>query len=632
MGATIENRARVFTKVIEPPAKLLFKLSCYVVAAMSIPICIDVALRFATGKTILGIIEIEEFMLVCIVFGAMPLLQLSREHIDIEIFTSRLPLTHRAIIGSFVYLTLSILFGLATWQAVLNFIRKLNEVSLALGIPVSIFVGLSVVATALTTIAFAIDSVKAAASLPPSRRGAMVGISLAAAAVVLFSPLILKALWPEAGGLAIGALGMLLLFVLLFLRMPIGFAMALIGFLGMWALTGRTMAALRLLGISPYAETASFIMAVLPLFVLMGELAFFSGMSRDLFASAYKWFGRMPGGLAMSSVAGSAGFAAVCGDSLATAVTMGSIALPEMKKRGYSPSLATGGIAAGGTLGILIPPSLGFIFYAIVTEESVGKLFVAGFVPGLLLTALFILYIYIAARRHPHKAPPGESFSIKEKIVSLKGVVAMVGLFTLILGGILGGVFSPTEGGAIGAACCFCYALARGRINKAVLTRALEETAKITCKIMVVVIGVGILGSFLAASRLPYHLANLVTDLQLNRYLILVAVVLLYLFLGCLMNVIPIMLLTLPAIFPSILALGFDPVWFGVISVILMEMGQITPPIGIIVFAVGSMEKDLPLETIFRGVIPFVGCMLLSVVILTVFPQIALWLPGLFFN
>jgi tripartite ATP-independent transporter DctM subunit len=503
---------------------------------------------------------------------------------------------------------------------------------LALGIPVSIFIGLSAIATALTTLAFLIDFLKSVSVLFKEKRIGLIVAAAAAVITVLFSPVVLKFLWPDAGGLSLGVLGMLLLFVLLFLRMPIGFAMTLVGFLGMWALTGSMMAPLRLLGISPYAETASFIMAVLPLFVLMGELAFFSGMSQDLFESAYKWFGRMPGGLAMASVAGSAGFAAVCGDSLATAVTMGSIALPEMKKRGYSPALATGGIAAGGTLGILIPPSLGFIFYAIVTEESVGQLFVAGFIPGLLLAVLFILYIYIVANLNPHKAPPGEAFSFKEKIVSLKGVIAMVGLFILILGGILGGVFSPTEGGAIGAACCFCYALARRRINKTILNKALEETVKITCKIMVVVIGVGILGSFLASSRLPYHLANLVTGLELNRYLVLMAIVLLYLFLGCLMNVIPIMLLTLPAIFPSVLALGFDPIWFGVISVILMEMGQITPPIGIIVFAVGSMEKELPLETIFRGVVPFVICMLLCVLILTFFPQIALWLPGLFFK
>jgi tripartite ATP-independent transporter DctM subunit len=302
-----------------------------------------------------------------------------------------------------------------------------------------------------------------------------------------------------------------------------------------------------------------------------------------------------------------------------------------MEKKKYSPSLATGSLAAGGTLGILIPPSVGFIFYAIVTEESVGKLFIAGIFPGLLLAGLFMLCIYFMAKYKPDLAPRGESTSLREKLISLRGIIPMLLLFVLILGGILGGVFSPTEGGGIGAVGAFVYALCRKRISRKNLMLAMRETAKLTTKLLMILIGVAILSYFLAATRLPFILADVVTGLDVGRYTIFAAILLLFIVLGCLMNVIPMILLTLPAIYPSIVALGFDPIWFGVITVIVMEMGQITPPIGVNVFALSSVAKGVPMETIFKGVFPFFACMVVCVVILTFFPQIALFLPGLFF-
>jgi tripartite ATP-independent transporter DctM subunit len=388
---------------------------------------------------------------------------------------------------------------------------------------------------------------------------------------------------------------------------------------------------LSMLGIAPYSTAASFVLVVVPLFILMGELAFNSGISKDLFDTANKWLGRLRGGLAMSAVAGCAGFAAVCGDSLATAITMGTVSLPEMKKKKYSDMLATGCLAAGGTLGILIPPSVGFIFYAIVTEESVGKLFIAGLLPGLLLAVLFFIAIYIFARMNPDAAPRGDKTTLKEKLISLKGVYGMLLLFILILGGILGGIFSPTEGGGIGAVGAFVFALFKKRVTWENLKKALMGTADITCKLITILIGVGILSYFLAATRLPMELAGMVTGLDINRYLIFAAVIILFAILGCLMNVIPMLLLTLPAIFPTIVALGFDPIWFGVVTVIVMEMGQITPPVGVNVFALSSVAPDVPMETIFKGIFPFFICMLVCVVILVIFPQIALFLPGIFF-
>jgi tripartite ATP-independent transporter DctM subunit len=436
----------------------------------------------------------------------------------------------------------------------------------------------------------------------------------------------------EMSGAAIGLIGMIVLFVFLFLGLPIGFGMAFTGFLGMIVVYGGVGPSLAMIGISSYDTSANYMLTVVPLFILMGEYAYQAGISRDLFDTANKWLGRLPGGLAMSSVAGCAGFAAVCGDSLATAVTMGTVALPEMKKHGYSPRLATGSLAAGGTLGILIPPSVGFIFYAIVTEESIGKLFIAGILPGILLTAIFIAIIYGMAKVNPEIAPRGDKFTWGDKLKSLKGVIGMLLLFVLILGGILGGIFSPVEGGAIGSIGALLYALIRRRMTWQLLGVALRDSVGITTRLLMILIGVGMLGYFLAATQLPFALADFVTGWQVNRYLVFTAVIVLFLLLGCLINVIPMIMLVLPTIFPTIVALGFDPIWFGVVTVMTMEVGQITPPIGVNVFAITGVAEGVPMHEVFRGIFPFFLGMLLCIFLLTLLPQIVLFLPNLLFG
>jgi len=423
---------------------------------------------------------------------------------------------------------------------------------------------------------------------------------------------------------------MVFLFAVLFLGVPIGFGMAITGFLGMIVLNKSLPPSLAMLGIGPYDTGANYMLTVVPMFILMGELAFHSGISRDLFEAASKWFGRVRGGIAMSAVAGCAGFAAICGDSLATAVTLGSISIPEMKKKNYDMSLATGSLAAGGTLGILIPPSVGFIFYAIVTEESIGKLFVAGVIPGIMLAILFILYIAVITRLRPQLAPQGEPYTFREKIIALKGVVGMLALFVVVLGGILSGLFNAIEGGAVGAVGAFIYALAKRRMNFAMLVASLKSSLSITCKLLLILMGVGILGYFLAGTRLPFFLADLISGLGVSRYVVFAFVIIFFLILGCLLNVIPMILLVLPTIFPMITALGFDPIWFGVVCVIMMEAGQITPPIGVNVFAI-STSSGVPMYTVFRGILPFFLCMMLLVVLLVIFPGMATWLPTVLF-
>ncbi|MBW1717099.1 MAG: TRAP transporter large permease subunit [Deltaproteobacteria bacterium] len=600
---------------------------------MPLPVFFDVIARFTFRGSIPGGIEIESYMLLIIVFLGVAFIQINEGHIRIEFLVSRFPKWVQNLLDSFNYLISSLFFALMSSQLIMQGIKKIqdNIISYDLEIPIYIFWFIAALGVFLLAIVVALDFLRVLQRSIDDQRLPWLVLALAAACFILIVPLL--GLVPSGlSGASAGVLGMCFLFVLLFLGMPIGFGMALTGLLGMIVTYKGVLPSLAMLGIGPYNTAASYMLTVVPLFILMGEFAYHSGISEDLFETANKWLGRMPGGLAMSSVVGCAGFSAVCGDSLATAVTMGTVALPGMKKHKYNMSLSTGCLAAGGTMGILIPPSVGFIFYAIVTEESIGRLFVAGILPGLLLAGLFSGMIYARAKIDPKLAPRGEPTTFMEKIISLKGVIGMLALFVLILGGILGGIFSPVEGGAIGSVGAFVYALIRRRVNKKMIMLSLQEALSITCKLLLILIGVGVLGYFLAATRLPFALANFVTGLEVSRYIIFAAVIIFFIILGCLLNVIPMILLVLPTIFPAIVALGFDPIWFGVITVLTMEMGQITPPIGVNVFAIASVAKDVPMEDIFRGIFPFFLCMVACVVLLVIFPQIALYLPGLFFG
>jgi len=600
---------------------------------MPLPVFFDVIARFSFKGSIPGGIEIESYMLLIIIFLGVAFIQINEGHIRIEFIVSRFPKWVKNVLDCFHYLICALFFGIMSSQLIMQGIRKIqdNVITYDLEIPVWIFWFIAALGIIILAIVVALDFLRALQRSLEDKRWPWLILALTVACFILIAPLVGLAPTGLSGATA-GVLGMCFLFVLLFLGMPIGFGMALTGLLGMTVAYKAAKPSLAMLGIGPFDTASNYMLTVVPLFILMGEFAYHSGISEDLFETANKWLGRLPGGLAMSSVAGCAGFSAVCGDSLATAVTMGTVALPGMKKHKYNMALSTGCLAAGGTMGILIPPSVGFIFYAIVTEESIGRLFVAGIMPGLLLAILFCSMIYARAKIDPKLAPRGEPTTLKEKIISLRGVIGMLALFVLILGGILGGIFSPVEGGAIGSVGAFVYALIRGRVNKRMIMLSLQEALSITCKLLLILIGVGVLGYFLAATRLPFALANFVTGLEVSRYIIFAAVIIFFIILGCLLNVIPMILLVLPTIFPAIVALGFDPIWFGVVTVLTMEMGQITPPIGVNVFAIASVAKDVPMEDIFRGIFPFFLCMIACVILLVIFPQIALYLPGLLFR
>jgi C4-dicarboxylate transporter DctM subunit len=427
--------------------------------------------------------------------------------------------------------------------------------------------------------------------------------------------------------LLLGLLGLVLLLTLLLLRMPIGLSMAVTGFLG-FCMLSTFKAGFSLLGLVTYQTASNYTLTVIPLFILMGQFACHSRMGADLYHGIYRWIGFLPGGLAMATVAACAGFAAVSGSSLATAATLGTVALPEMKRFGYDDRLATGCVAAGGTLGILIPPSTVMVIYGILTEQPIGTLFVAGILPGLLLSALFLITIYILTVRNPELGPPGPRFSLRERIGALQSMGGLLGLFILVIGGLYAGWFTPTEAAGIGAFGALLVTLIKRRLNRENLLASLTETTLTTAMIFLILIGANIFGYFLAVSQIPEWVIRRATSLGMNRYLVLGVVCLVYMVLGCLMEGLAIMVITLPVIYPMMMNLGFDPIWFGVVITLFMEMSLITPPVGMNVFLISGVARDVPMAVIFRGILPFFLAMVACLVLLILAPQIVLFLPG----
>jgi tripartite ATP-independent transporter DctM subunit len=426
--------------------------------------------------------------------------------------------------------------------------------------------------------------------------------------------------------LTIGMICFAALFLLIFWGMHIGFAMAFIGFVG-FAILGGVKASVSMLGLVPYSTIASYTFSVLPLFLLMGEFASISGLMRDMYYAVYAWLGRVPGGLAMATIGGSAGFGAVSGSSIAGASTMCRIALPEMRAYHYDDKLSTGTIAAGGTLAILIPPSLVFIIYGFIAEQSVGKLFLAGILPGIVLSVIFMTTIYVVVRMKPDMAPPGPVFSWRERWVATKGALRLLLLFVIVMGGIWAGIFTPTEAAAVGAFGSFVFVLIRKVLSKERLVSSLTGAISTTGMAFGILIGAMIFNNFVAISGLPTAMATFVTSVSVPPIGVLLCILCVYFILGCLMDTMAMILLTMPIFIPVILALGYDPIWFGVILTVMCEVGLITPPVGVTVFIVSGMS-DVPMYDVFRGIAPFVISLLVFVAILILFPQLALFLPN----
>ncbi len=425
-----------------------------------------------------------------------------------------------------------------------------------------------------------------------------------------------------------GIIGIIALFLFIFSRMPVGFVMAIIGFIGFGTLVSFD-ASMNLIAKDIYSVFGSYNLTVIPLFVLMGQLAYHSGISKRLFDAAYKFIGHWPGGLAIATIGACAGFAAICGSTNATAATMAAVTLPEMKRYNYKPELATGVVAAGGSLGILIPPSVIFIVYGIMTEQSIGRLFVAGILPGILLTALFALTIVIWTLLKPELGPRGPKVTFREKMESLSGLVETLILFIMVMGGLFVGFFTPTEAGAVGAVGTLILAMVRRNLSWNGFITSLFETTRISCMILVIVAGATVFGHFLAVSRIPFDIANWISTLEFPDYVIMLFIIFIYLIGGCFIDSLALIMLTVPIFYPVITFLGYDPIWFGVVIVLITQIGVITPPMGINVYVVNGVARDVPLETIFKGVLPLLLALVIGTLLLIPFPQIALYLPGL---
>ncbi len=429
-----------------------------------------------------------------------------------------------------------------------------------------------------------------------------------------------------------GLIGIAALFVLMILRTPVAFAMLLVGFFGYWGLSGFRSASAMLMTES-YSAVSSYSLIVVPMFVLLGNVASAAGYSRGLYDAAYAWVGRLRGGLASASVIGCAAFSAVSGSSVATAVTLGKVALPQMKRLGYADSLATGAVAAGGTLGFLIPPSTGFVLYAILTEESIGRLFMAGILPGILLCALFMGVIWLQATLRPEDGPKGEKIGWAEKLRISSEAWPLFGVILVSIGGIYLGVFTPVEASGIGAGLVILLALVQRRVDWAGFKEAVLDTLKTSAMLYMVVIGANVLNPFLAITHIPATLGAELETLGLGAYGTLIVILLAYVVLGMFMDGLSMLVITIPIVFPVITGFGFDPIWFGVVAVIVIEMGMITPPVGMNVFVVrGVAGPGVPLTTVFSGVTPFLIAMVVGLVLIILFPQIATLIPNTMFD
>ena len=411
------------------------------------------------------------------------------------------------------------------------------------------------------------------------------------------------------------------------LRVPVGMAMGLVGVSGFaWIVGGP--AALKNVGHTTMRTVTDYNFAVVPLFLLMGAFATTSGMSRELFRAANSFLGHLRGGLGIATIAACGGFAAICGSSVATAATFSRVAYPEMRRFGYPQSFATGVIAAGGTLGIMIPPSTVFAVYGLITEQDVGKLFIAGVMPGILAISMYMMTITLIGMAKPGFLPPGQRSTAKERLAALRDVWATLLLFAFVIGGLYGGLFTATEAAGAGAGGAFLIGIARGRLSRADILRSLLETTRTTAAVFTVLIGALLFGYFLTVTQTPQKLTEFLTGLGVGRYGVLALIMVMYLILGCLMDALAMIILTVPIVFPVIVALGFDPIWFGVIIVMTVELGLIHPPVGMNIFVIKSVVDDVKISTIFYGVLPFIVTDLLRLVILIAFPIIALWLPS----
>ena len=429
----------------------------------------------------------------------------------------------------------------------------------------------------------------------------------------------------------VAAVGVIILLILLFLGMNIGIAMMAVGFFG-YAYVVNFNAALGVLANVPTTQASTYALTVIPLFVMMGNFAFATGMSSGLYDAGNKLLSRLPGGLSCATIAASACFGAICGSTQATAATIGVIAIPEMRRYGYGDTLSTGSVSVGGTLGIMIPPSSPMIVYGLLAMASIGQLFAAGILPGILEAVLCMVTVGVLVKINPKLAPASVKYTAKEMLIAAKGLIPMGILFVFVFGGMFSGLVTINESAAVGAFLGFLMMFIMRRFTWKNFFNVMKDTVKTTSMTYLILIGAVVFGNFLTITNMPMNLAKLIAELDVSRYLVLLLIVVIYAFMGCLMDALPMMMLTVPIFLPIIQELGFDTIWFGVVIIMVMQLGLITPPVGMSCYVISGIARDVPLPTIFRGALPFCIPLLLSIVIITIFPDLALIIPQLIYG
>ena len=619
--------------ILDWVVKIMYYVSAVALFSMMLLVALDVGLRSLFKLPILGSVELTEFLMLALVFFGMAYTQKKKGHVMVEAVIERFNFRTQSVFKCITTVVAIVVFFLISWQSVIraNVLSNGNYISPVWHIPTAPFVYFAVLGAAVICILLAIELVGTYKKMVRGLSGKTIaGLTLLILLILvaLFIPIWGQTLFVKISPLLAGGIFTIFLIIVMFSGMSVGVVLAFVGFLGTAYITG-IMPALAVIGVMPNTTGASYGNSVIPLFILMGAFCFQSNISQDLYDSMYKWLGRLPGGLAMATIAACAGFAAVSGSGAANAATMGAVAVPAMRKFKYHVGLITGSIAAGGGLGILIPPSIPMVIYGILTETSIGKLFLAGFIPGIIEAIFYIITIFIICKRNPLYGPPGPSVPFKEKVVSLKNTWTIVLLFILVIGGMYMGVFTPTEAAGIGAFIALVIALARRKLGWSGFGKSLAETGSMTGMIFLLIIGGTLFGHLLSVSRLPFELSSLVQGLALNRWFILIIIIFIYLFLGCIMSSLAMIIITVPIFFPIVMSLGFDPIWFGIIIVRLVEIGAITPPVGIHVFILHGIAKDVPMYTIFKGVVPFLIADFFHMALLICVPQIVLFLPNL---
>lgn len=626
----LDKAAEFLDNCLQPVTRWINVIGVSIGFAMILVVVFNVTSRYLFGRPLGFTVELIEIMLLALVFFGLGYAQLQKNHITVDILTLRLSQNTQAVIDFITYLLSLGVFAIITWRSAVLASGYWADGVLTdqLQIPSALLLFMVSFGSMLLFLAFLTDLFKSMAQV--IRNGQCLWLMIGGVLVLalFLSPMWIDWLQWSPSVEMTGFIGIGILIVLLFSGATIGSILALVGFLGMsWA---RSVGAgIGLMGMTPYASTANYIMAIIPFFILMGEFCFQSGLSTDLYSSAYKWLGSRRGGLASATVVACGIFAAVTASSLATVAALSRVALPEMKKYNYHDTLATGSIVAGGSIGVLIPPSTILVFYGILTEQPIAMLLLAGILPGVLSVIYYVITVSIICRINPDLGPQGPKFNFKDKVVSLWGIWPALVLFVLVIGGMVGGVFTPTEAGAMGAFGAFLYALGKRQLNWKSLFHSLLETGRMTAMVFLIYIGTQIFGYFLAVSRFPMMVAEFAAGLPLHPSVILVIILAVYFFLGCFMGVLPLVMITVPIFFPVITALGFHPVWFGIMIVMIVEVALITPPVGMNLYIVKGVAKDIPLSTLFRGILPFLVADGARIATIIAFPQIALFLPDL---